>query len=154
MQVRSKVVEFSGHKFQVRKLLPDTGSFIFMRMLGISMRMSAETKSEENVPKLEPNKKPEKVSGEMRVRALSFSVFSGGISFEDFKFIQAQCMKSVAIIDVREGMDFPMPVVADDGTWTPEGLVVMDDVGLVTRLTTEVLVLCFADFFEESSPGL
>jgi len=94
------------------------------------------------------------VTGEMRVRALSFGVFSGGMNFADFKFIQDNCMRSVAIISERGGSEFPMPLVTGDGVWTPEGQPIADDIGLVMRLTTEVLVFCFSDFFAEGGHGM
>lgn len=159
MNTRSKVVDLVGLKFEVRKLLPDAGSFIFMRMLGISMRMATAVTSGAQTPAPAPT--PEeakellaKTTGEMRVRALAFSVFSGGISFEDFRFIQEHCMQVVSIIKEREGVDFPLPIMTLDGTWTPDGAAVRENVSLVMQLTTEVLVLCFSDFFAESSPGL
>lgn len=160
MQTRSKVVEASGHKFQIRRLPPDAGSFIFMRMLGTSMRMASSVDEKEKKPSAQKESSKEskvaltETSGEMRVRALSFSVFSGGISFEDFKFIQDNCMKVASIVETRSGVEFPLPIMSDEGTWMPEGELVADDVGLVMKLTTEVLILCFADFFAESSLGL
>ena len=159
MQTRSKVVEASGRKFQVRRLPPDTGSFIFMRMLGVSMRMTASAAEEKKQPiqsesSEEAKKTSESVDGEAQVRALAFVVFSGGISFEDFKFIQNNCMKVVSVVEEREGVIFPLPIMNDAGIWTAEGASVENDVGLVMKLTTEVLILCFADFFAGSSPGL
>lgn len=157
MQKRSKIVELFGSKFQVRKLPPDAGSFIFMRMLGLSMRMQAEepetSKKEEPEESVDVVPQPQ-LDGETRVRALVFGVFSNGASFADVKFIQDQCMLSAAIIQERQGVDFPLPIIKKDGTWTPEGEVVADNFALLMQLTTEVLVLCFADFFEASSPGL
>ncbi len=157
MITRSKVVEFSGYRFRVNRLPPDAGSFIFMRMLGTSMRMNANTVSTSGASKKqteEEQKELSNITGEMRVRALAFGVFSGSISFEDFKFIQEHCMKVVSIITERAGEDFPLPIMDGQGAYTPDGLPVAEDVSLVTKLTTEVLVLCFTDFFEESSPGL
>lgn len=151
MHTRSKVVELSGYKFRIHKLPPEVGSFILMRLLGVSMRMAA---SSEPVKKDEQPKQQEvEISGEMKVRAITFSVFSGGLSFEDFKFIQEHCMKVVSVVKVREDVEFPLPVMLADGSYTPDGSFIADSITLITKLTTEVLVLCFADFFEESSPG-
>jgi hypothetical protein len=157
MQTRSKVVELSGNRFQIRRLPPEVGSFIFLRMLGVRMRsmenvQAPQQKQEETVAA--EAKKEEKITGEMQVRALSFSVLTGGIGFEDFKFIQTSCMKAAALIQERAEVDFPMPIVTDAGLWTAEGEVVASNVGLVMQLTTEVLIFCFADFFEGSGPGL
>lgn len=161
MQTRSKVVELSDRKFQIRKLPPEVGSFIFMRMLGISMKSAAAASEAptSTVVADEPAAAVEEVApqatGEMRVRALSFAVFSGsGIGFEDFKFIQNSCMRAVSVVDVRSETEFPMPVMTDSGVWTKAGSDLSDDVGLVMRITTEVLVFCFSDFFEGSGIGM
>ncbi len=160
MQPRSKVVSINDKKFEVRRLAPEVGTFILMRMLGISMRSAAEREpatqhsaKQESFAATEETQEPTVGVGEMRVRALSFAVMSGGISFEDFRFIQSACMKCVAKIENRAGVDFPLPIVDDKGVWTPDGVDVANDVGALTRLTTEVLILCFADFFDASVLG-
>jgi hypothetical protein len=153
---RTKTTELDGRKFQLRRLPLDTGSFIFMKMLGASLRMSAAQEPSVK-PVAEPTKEEleamEKTTGAMRVRALSFGVLSNGASFEDFKFIQSACMKVVSVVVERQGEEFPLPVMNDAGAWTPEGEDAVD-VGMAMRLTTEVLIHCFADFFEKSSPGM
>jgi hypothetical protein len=151
---RSKAVELKGLSFELRRLLPEVGSFIFMRMMGMNMRMAQEN-AERAAPKSEQQSTEdampaEPISGELRVRALAFSVFAGGIAFDDFKFIQSACLKSVSR---KNDAGLYMPIMSDGGVWTGDGKEVRDDVGLVMQLTTEVLIFCFADFFEETSPG-
>lgn len=161
MQARIKVVELGGKRYQLRRLPPDVGSFIFMRMMGLSMRASqveAEKAQAQSLkaryaskldtkPTPETPKLPEKITGEMRVRALTFSVFSGGVSFEDFQFIQRACIQTVGRIDTHSGQEFPMPIMQDTGQWAD--MDVAEDVGLVMQLTTEVLIHSFASFFDE-----
>lgn len=157
MQIRSKIVDIAGTKYHLRKLPPDVGSFIFMRILGISMRQQV------NAPK--PAKQPERLekqpeeetvlSGETRIRALTFAVFSGGvISLDDFRLIQQSCMKVCGVVVERAGTPFPMPIMSDGGEWTAEAEDLSGSVSLVMRLTTEVLVFCFADFFGDGEIGL
>jgi hypothetical protein len=153
-QPRTKQVDLKGRKFELRRLSPEVGTFILMRMMGVQMR--SEAAQEERAPAkpaavAEPAVKPPEISGEARVRALSFIVFSGAISFEDFKFIQNACMHCVSIVKVAEGEAFPMPIMSDAGEWTKDGQAVVDDVQLLMNLTTEVLVICFSDFFEQGS---
>jgi hypothetical protein len=155
MQTRSKVVDLSGNKFHVRRLPPEVGSFILMRMIGVRMRsadaapVAQKAESEQAAPPVAS----EKINGEMQVRALAFSVFSGGVSFDDFKFIQNSCMKVVSIVKEHAGNEFPMPIVTDEGVWTADGAPVAENVGLIMQLTTEVLIFCFADFFDTSGTG-
>jgi hypothetical protein len=153
-QPRTKQVDLKDRKFELRRLSPEVGTFILMRMMGVQMR--SEAAQEERAPAkpaavAEPAAKPPVIDGEARVRALSFIVFSGAISFEDFKFIQSACMHCVSIVKVAEGETFPMPIMSDAGEWTKDGQAVVDDVQLLMNLTTEVLVICFADFFEQGS---
>lgn len=152
MNTRSKVVELGGARFEVRRLPPEVGSFIFMRMMGASMRMESPVENGEKQAE-DPGKPKIEVTGEMRVRALTFAVFSGNISFDDFKFIQDACMRVVSKMEVNAGQEFPMPIMADNGRWTQNGQEVYESVGLVTQLTAEVLVFCFSDFFNGSSPA-
>ena len=154
-QPRTKVIPLSGKKFELRRLPPEVGSYIFIRMLGARMRMqqaTAEAAPTKPVDTTAPPAPPP--SGEDLVKALSFVVFSSAASFDEFKFMQSSCMKVTSLIENREGMDFPMPLMSDDGQWTRGvGETVSLDVGLLTTLASEVLVLCFADFFEDRVPG-
>lgn len=155
MQTRSKVVELKNASYEVRRLLPEVGSFIFMRMMGLSMRMAQDnadrSASKPAATEVQTEEVPEPViSGEMRVRALAFSVFSGGIAFTDFKFIQDACLKSVS---KKNEAGLFMPIMSDGGVWTGDGEEVRNDVGLVMQLTTEVLIYCFGSFFESTNPG-
>lgn len=162
MQVRNKIVTLGKRRFQVRRLPVEVGSYIFMRMMGASMRASSiAAESAPPVPRQDapvdsgpPAPKP---TGEMQVRALAFSVLSGAMSFDDFKFVQNACLHVVSVVDEQASKaantDIPMPIMTDAGQWTPQAVDFSDNVGLVMQLTTEVLVFCFSDFFEETSSG-
>lgn len=158
MRTRSKVVPVNDGKYEVRRLPADVGSFIFMRMLGIQMRMQAEQQA--NTATAQQQEQAEaaetvkhQIDGETRVRALAFSVFSGGMEFKDFQFIQKACLKCVSKQEVRDEHTFFMPLMQDDGTWVPSYEDLQYDTSLVMNLTTEVMVLCFSDFFEKSGTG-
>lgn len=152
MSVKNKIVPLGAEKFELRKLPTEVGSFIFMRMLGASMRMAASDKEEAPASTEESESTPV-ITGEMRVRALVFSVMSSGMSFEDFKFVQSSCMKVTSVVVDRAGQDFPMPVMTDNGAWTPEGKDLACNPGSVMQLVSAVLVFCFADFFDGASLG-
>jgi hypothetical protein len=159
---RSKVVELKGASYEVRKLSPDVGSFIFMRMMSISMRMMQERAEREleaaskrrgSVEQVaeQPTEEQPAISGEDRVRALAFTVLSGGVEFSDFQFIQTACLK---VASKKDENGNAMPIMTDGGVWTKDGYGVRDDVGLVMQLVSEVLVFCFGAFFESTAPGL
>jgi hypothetical protein len=153
MQARTKSVEISGKKFELRRLPPEAGSFILMRMMGVNMRdsmLAADTARPGKPATIEAGE-PTKIDGETKVRALAFHVFSGGIKYEDFRFIQQACMKCVSQVN-SQGL--PIPVLMDSGEWVPvDGESLDGDVGLVMRLTSDVLVFCFSDFFDSGGTG-
>lgn len=155
MTQRSKVVELSGHRFQVRKLPPEVGSFVFMRMLGVTMRtqMGAPpvVRSLDEPPA--PVEEPKPTAGEDQVRTLSFLTFTN-MAFEDFKFVQGHCMRVIGVMEDRAGTEFAMPIMTGEGAWTPAGEPFAYNPGLVSALTTEVMVFCFADFFDKGGSGL
>ena len=153
LQPRVKQIEIGARKFELRRLSPEVGTFILMRMMGVQMRDQPAVPVQ-TAPATADKPPAVEISGETRVRVLSFVVFSGAIGFEDFKFIQQHCMRCVALISETAGESFPMPIVSDGGEWTKDGQAIADDVGLVMKLTTEVLILCFADFFEAGATGL
>lgn len=152
---RTKVVSIGTSQFELRRLPPEEGSFIFMRMLGISMRMRADAPQRmltaeeklamENAPK---------ATGEDQVRALAFHVTSGAITFEDFKFIQRACVRCVSVFEEHGGQNLPMPILIDTGEYAPAGAAIAQQPSMLVRLMTEVLVFCFADFFDGKVPGL
>jgi hypothetical protein len=148
---RTKVVPLKNHKFHLRRLQPEVGSFIFMRMLGLSVRV-AQDQPVQSKTESQPSEPRAEISGEMRVRALTFAAQST-MPFEDFKFVQQSCMKVASIVVSKPEGDFPMPIMTDEGAWTPNGADVAYDIGLVMQLTTEVMVFCFADFFDDSGHG-
>lgn len=160
-QTRSKVVPLFGKRFQLRRLPTTVGSYIFMRMMGASWRAAAANadavQPKPRAAAEEPTIPPEKATGEMQVRALAFSVLSGAMGYEDFKFVQDACLRVVSLINEQAsevaGNDIPIPIMTDDGRWSPAAVDIADNVGLVMQLTTEVLVFCFADFFEGSGLG-
>jgi hypothetical protein len=153
MQVRSKQLEnIGGHNFLMRRLEPEVGSFIFMRLMGVQMRTAASASVEEKP--VDPDQEVAKPTGAEMVRSLAFMVLSGGgVTFDEFKFVQRSCMECLGINVERGGQIFPMPLITADGKWTPEGRVAADE-GLLMKLMMEVLVFCFADFFDGSGHGL
>lgn len=160
MQARTKVVELQGKRYQLRRLPPDVGSFIFMRMMNINLRLSQEEEERQasksqyaktDTAPQKPKESPAKPTGEAQVRALSFIVLSGGIPFEDFQFIQRSCLKVIGRIDTNQGVEFPIPIMTDSGQWAD--MDVADDIGLTMNLTTEVLVHSFESFFDKPTPN-
>lgn len=148
MSARSKVVELNGRRFELRRLPPEQGSFILMKMMGVGMRTAAK-ETDGRAPQTQQEVEVPVIDSETKVKALAFSVFSGELGFDDFKFIQNACLHCVSVVNEAA---LPIPLVNDFGEWTDKEL--SEDVGLVMRLTSEVLVFCFAGFFDGGSPGM
>lgn len=149
MSARSKVVELGGRRFELRRLPPEQGSFILMKMMGVAMRAAAKDAEGQAPQAQQQETETPVIDSETKVRALVFSVFSGGLGFDDFKFVQNACLRCASVVN-ESGL--PIPLMNDFGEWTNKDMA--EDVGLVMKLTSEVLVFCFAGFFDGGSPGL
>jgi hypothetical protein len=142
--VKMKEVEVGGQSYQLRKLLPTTGGFIWQKLMAgvYKVQATAGASATDDVPAPQPSL--DKVTPEERLRALCGVAFMG-LSFDDFTFIQIECMKMVSRVEGAA----PMPVMADNGRWAI--VEVQDDPFLVTRLTVEVLVFNLCPFLAENS---
>lgn len=152
MTPRTKTVEVGERKFELRRLAPEVGSFILMRMMGVSMQMAGERPAQTAKPPSEAEAVEaviKKMSAEDRVRALAFAVFANGMKFEDFKFVQASCVRCAALVVERAGQPFPMPLMTDAGEWTPDAEELSAEPGTVNNVVMEVLIFSLASFFEE-----
>ena len=145
---RTTVVEVNGGKYQLGRLAPDAGSFILMRLLGAGIS-GGSLSNDVQAPASDAVKAP---TGDELVRAVVFAALIKGLEFKDLQFVQARCMAAVARLDDPKLPDKPMPLVSDDGRWTY--LEVAEDIGLVMRLTVEVLVFNLADFFSGGGLGI
>jgi hypothetical protein len=154
MNVRTKQVDIASRRFELRRLPPEVGSFILFRLMGASMRMSAErpapTKKADAADEASTDEAIKNMTGADRIRALAFAVFSGGMSFDDFKFVQQSCMRAAAVLVERGGQAFPMPLMLDNGDWTPDAEELSGEPGTVNNLVMEVLIHSLASFFETS----
>jgi hypothetical protein len=143
MQGKLKTVALDDVEFQVGKLPTGAGSFILMRLMGAyGLSRGSLAGPVEDTPAEVAAVAP---TGEELVRAVCFAAFMRGLSFEDSQFIQRECMKVASRWETAGGQRVAMPVMADNGKWVIEE--VGDSIGLVTRLTMEVLVHNLADFF-------
>jgi hypothetical protein len=143
-----KTVTLDGTEYLVGPLPTDAGSFILMRLMGAGLSGGSLGKPVEDTPAEAEAVAP---TGEELVRAVCFAAFMRGLSFDDLKFVQRECMKVTSRWEAPTGQRLPMPVMSSTGQWAiPE---VGGDIGLVTRLTMEVLVHNLSDFFSMGGLG-
>jgi hypothetical protein len=137
---KTKVIEVSGVRYQLRRFAPDAGSFILMQIIGAGTKgQTGEAPATDSV-----TPKAERPSGEDLVRAVVFSAFLHGLDFDMHRFVQAKCLSLCSRLEGPDG-DTPMPLANATGQVNPA---LQDDMGLVMKLEMEVLVFNLSPFFE------
>jgi hypothetical protein len=139
---KMKEVTINGQRYQLRKLLPDAGSYIYMKMMGALLSAAAES----NTPPKDPDLDETKPSEDDKARMLCSLAFMRGMTYEDMKFAQRQCMQTTSRVEPSpSGSDIVIPIMNDSGRWAiPE---VAEDIALVNAITTESLVFSLSSFF-------
>ncbi len=141
MKQKTKNVEIDGTKYQIRRFLPDVGSYLLMRIIGAGIKTDAGDAT--NSASGKEVVRGEVPGGEDLARAVIFAAFLRGLDFETHCFVQAQCLAVCARLEGPDGL--PMPIVNAAGVWAIHEI--KDDTPLVLRLETEALVFNFTDFF-------
>ena len=141
MVQRTKTITIGGRKFELRRFSPDVGSYLVMKILGAGMKGVREEVS--SLPSSPPSV-ADKPSPEDMARAMIFSAFLKGFSFEDHQFVQNKCLAVCSRIEGTDAEPIPMPIITGGGLIMPE---IRDNMELVLRLETEALVFNLSDFF-------
>lgn len=145
MKSKTKVVEVSGTSYQLRKMAPDVGSYILMRMIAAGINAGGDQNNPPSNAEATENPIPVP-TGEELVRAVAFAAFLRGLDYETHSFVQKACLATCSRLEDSSGSALPMPIVNDAGVWAiPE---IRDDISLVMRLEVEALVFNLTDFFE------
>lgn len=140
MTPKTKVVEIEGQRYQIRKLPPDVGSYLLMRMIGAGIKGDQD----EPITPAPTNGRSQELrvpDGEEMARAVIFAAFLRGIDFETHKFVQQAALAACARLEGDQ--DLPMPL-ATNGRLIET---VAENMPLVIRLEVEVLSWNFSDFF-------
>lgn len=154
-------MEIDNQKFEFTKLPADVGSFILMRLIGLSGEASAKVSKgqEEKQSTIETVEQLEKkpTSGAENVRMIAFLIFSSGVlPLDDFRILQTECLKTVSRYEpMANGTEALIPVMRPDGRFVASKTLppIDKDFGLMNRLVTESLVFNYADFFGRSVGG-
>jgi hypothetical protein len=150
MHETTKTIEIADMRFQIRRLPADVGSFILMQLMGAAASGAAHMVGDmKDVPAQEKEQTGEikKSTGADTVRTLAMAAFMRGINFEAFRFVQRQCLLLVSREDATLGF---IPIMTDDGRWEPvSSSKIGASLDIVMKLTMEVLVFNYSDFFEQ-----
>lgn len=147
MQSKIKEVEVDGAKYQLTKLDPVKGCFIWQQLMSAIIKRQSEmqTMRPDDAPASDPDAAP-KSTPEQRLRSMCGLAFMS-MTYKDFEFMQSSCMR--VVFSLATGS--PMPIMTDSGQWTKDGEAIRDNPMLMTRMTVEALVHSLAPFLEESS---
>lgn len=146
MELKAKTmnVELAGVSWQIRRMTPAVGSYIWQRLMAAMYKVQAAQPAQEQEPKVEEPAAKTTVEEKLRLLCgISLMQFN----FEDLEFTQKAAMRVVNRMEDLPGGATPMPVMTDDGRYIPE---LADDPFMVTRLTVEALVFNLASFLSES----
>ena len=152
MHEATVVVPVDGVNYQIRRMTPAVGSYIWQRLMAAVYKASEGQKDEAPVEPAEPAEPaveaPQPSSAERlrasagRLRATCGVAFMY-LGFDDFEFVQKNCMRMLSREEPNMGY---IPVVADSGQWAAKDLEA--NLFIITRLMVEVLVVNLASFLE------
>jgi len=141
MHQKTTEVPLSGHTYQIRRMLPDVGSYIWQKLMAGCFKAQQANANDDAVAQDEvPAAQPPAAD---RLRILCGMAFMY-LDFEAFAFVQNSCMKVTSRVEEAG----PIPVMSYDGRWSVPDLEY--NPFLVTKLMTEALVFNLSDFLSES----
>jgi hypothetical protein len=139
MHEATKTVEVDGINYQIRRMTPAVGSYIWQRLMA-AVYKAREGRAEQLTAESIAEPETKKPSSEDRLRGMCGVTFMF-LSFDDFQFVQRNAMRVLSREETTAGF---LPVQADDGRWAAKEL--EENPFLVTKLTVEVLVWNLASF--------
>lgn len=149
---KTRIVEIGGTNYQFRKMLPEIGSYLLMKLLSAGFNAQGganlENPHANSEAAAQPDADKREPSGEKLVRAVAFAAFLRGLDFESHRFVQRACLAVCSRMEERNGSGaLPMPLMNDSGAWAiPE---IRDDIPLIMKLELEALAFNLSDFFEQ-----
>ena len=130
MTVRTTTIEVDGAQYQVRRLLPEVGSYIWQLLMRAVFKAQQDNPQPESVQSSEP---APVIAPDARLRGFCAIAFMH-MAFTDYKFMHDAALKVVSQMD---GNGNPIPIMADNGQWAATDIA--DSPMLVTKLITESL---------------
>jgi hypothetical protein len=152
---KTKIVEVADQRWQIGRLTPLDGSYIWQRLMAASFRAQMEmvgAQQPEGDQAIAAEAAMAKATPEDRLRTLCGVAFMH-MTYDDLALAQRKAMAVVARMEQLAGQpEQPMPVQASDGRWAVAEL--ETDPFLVTRLTVEVLAYNLASFLAKTGPPM
>ena len=149
--MKTKIIEIGGSKYQLRKMTPAAGSFIYFKMIGAVLNQVNEATVADTAKARESSAK---MTPEEKARALVVSTFMRGLDYQHVEFAQRHAMMATSRVVDTGGAEAIIPVMTDDGRWVQPGPGepdLQDEPDVVQQITTEALVYSIASFFGAGS---
>ena len=154
---KTKIIEIDGARYQIRRMLPEVGSYLSMQLLGAAVKggqiggptegdSTVRTQNPRNgeVTPTEPARMGESEAEEL-VRGVAFAAFLRGLDFESHRFVQWKALQVCSRLEDHGSGELPMPIITDTGQWAIAEI--RDDMPLVMKLETESLAFNCSPFF-------
>ena len=150
MKPKTNVVSLGGERWEVRRLTPAVGSYIWQRLMAANVKAQSVNQDAIQATVDEAEEKRLKtlmdsVTPEQRLRGVCGIAFMY-MTFEDIEFVQTAAMRVTSLIQNAGGVETPVPVMADDG----RGLLPLlaEDPALVSQLVVEALAFSLVSFLQ------
>ena len=141
---RTTVFELNGQRYQLSKMDPVIGGFLWQKFVAAGFKASLSFKMAEFTSS-EVTDAPE-VTPEHRTRS-AVAIGLTQFSLEDYRQLVKETMNVVRrLTSLESASEVPMPVRSDDGRWAFPDLA--EDPMAVTRLMTEALVFNLTSFLD------
>jgi hypothetical protein len=143
--LKTKLIEVNGGSYQLRKMDPGAGSFIYLRMLGAWL---AAAQDQTQRQQYEADAEAPKPTDEEKARLLISGSIMRGLSFEDTQFAQKAAWRCVSQRTMIKDQEAYIPIMSDDGRWADQ--VLAEDAATLHKLAVESLVFSLQPFFADS----
>jgi hypothetical protein len=154
MHDKKKTVTLAGERWEIRRMTPAVGSYIWQRLMAATYRMQVKNVGASGPePSIEESVKMkelmEKAPPEQRIKTVCGVAFME-LAFDELEFTQNAALRVISKLQTAGGaVDVPMPITQEDGRgMLPE---LEASPSLVQQLTIEALAFNLVSFLEPTA---
>ena len=155
MREKTTIALINGGEYQIGRMAPDIGAFILNRLIAAGVeadRRMAESQAQAPPPpaRAADEAQATQATPEDTVRTLCAAAFfrTPGFDLETYRIVQRATISVCSRMEGEPTQKVPMPMMNAAGQWAIAD--VRDDIGLVSKLMTEVMVFNLKSFFEQA----
>ena len=145
--MKVKELPLNGAQYQIRRMLPVDGSYIYMRMMGVIAKAQEERRGADEAEEdaRQAAQAVADISAEDRAKAFCALAMMRGLSYEDTQRLHRTALATVSR-GIAEGQF--VPIMTGDGRLAFDDLV--DDPSLTQKLVMESLAFSLSPYFSAS----